>query len=121
MTLAQIAPERRWPLFEDDQLCVCTPDYAAVCSPDHGSIARHGVENLAPEGRFMWQLEPYMTAAEYKQARAENLVPSEGHLLTPMRGPCGLRHLKLVVKAARKGPHPIRPGLPARPLSRCPH
>ena len=66
MTLAQIAPERRWPLFEDDQLCVCTPDYAAVCSPDHGSIARHGVENLAPEGRFMWQLEPYMTAAEYK-------------------------------------------------------
>lgn len=108
MTLAQIAPERRWPLFEDDQLCVCTPDYAAVCSPDHGSIARHGVENLAPEGRFMWQLEPYMTAAEYKQARAENLVPSEGHLLTPMRGPCGLRHLKLVVKAAWKGPERMK-------------
>ena len=54
-------------------------DYAAVCSPDHMSIARHGVENLTPEGRFMWRLEPYMTAAEYKQARAENLVPSEGH------------------------------------------
>ena len=101
LALAQIAPERRWPLFEDDQLCVCTPDYAAVCSPDHMSIARHGVENLAPEGRFMWQLEPYMTAAEYKQARAENLVPSEGHLLTPMRGPCGPRHLKLVMRAAR--------------------
>ena len=76
------------------------------------SIERHGVENLVPEGRFMWQLEPYMTAAEYKQARAENLVPSEGHFLTSMHGPCGPRHLKLVVRAARKGPHPIRPGLP---------
>ena len=76
--LALIAPERRWPLFEDDQLCTCSPDYASVCSPDHESIERHGVENLAPEGCFMWKTELFMSAAEYKQARAENLVPREG-------------------------------------------